>query len=252
MYKVVIIDDNKVLADSLAAQPIWNDTNGIVVQVCYDSVTGKDAISRHMPELIITDIRLPGMNGLDLIQTVRETAQKARIIFISAYDEFQYAQRAIRLGAEDYLLKPFSQKAMEQAVYHAIQAMNETDGAQTEDDAANLLIKPILAWVEEHLEQHITADMVAAEFYMSTSKLNKLLRKYNEKGFRETRMELRVKKAKAMLRDVRYSIDDIAKQTGFQSYASFYRAFVRVFTISPTKYRDSSQCEIWDEHETAS
>lgn len=250
MYKVIIIDDNKVLADNLATQKIWKDANCTVSEVCYDSISGMNAIKLYIPDLIISDIRLPGMDGLDLIRDVRKNVPQAKIIFISAYNDFQYAQRAIRLGVQDYLLKPFSQEALGQAVRQAIQAIHQT-GAPSEEDTANLLIKPILQWMDDHLDQHVTAEAVARTFYMSTSKLNKLFQKYNNKGFRETRTELRTKRAKEMLNDVRYCIDDIAKKTGFQSYASFYRAFTRIFNISPTRYRDMMQSEIRDEHEAA-
>ena len=251
MYKVIIIDDNKVLADNLATQKIWEDASCTVSAVCYDSISGMKAIELHIPDLIISDIRLPGKDGLDLIRDVRKTVPQAKIIFISAYNDFQYAQRAIRLGVQDYLLKPFSQEALEQAVHQAIQAIRQTGGAPSGEDKANLLIRPILQWMDDHLDQHITAETVAKTFYMSTSKLNKLFQKYNNKGFRETRTELRTKRAKEMLNDVRYCIDDIAKNTGFQSYASFYRAFTRIFNISPTKYRELMQSEIRDEHEAA-
>ena len=121
----------------------------------------------------------------------------------------------------------------------AIKLLKEKDDIKS--DVAPSLVEPILLWMENHLEQRITAEMVAREFYMSTSRLNKLMRKYYNKGFREFYMDLRMKKAKELLNDVRNSVSDVAIRIGFQSYASFYRAFVRINSISPSQYRDLMQ-----------
>lgn len=250
MYKAMIIDDNKVLADTLASQTIWEKNGFEIAAVCYDSLSGANAIAEHKPDLIVTDIRLPGTDGLKMIQSVREEVPQAQIIVISAYDDFQYAQRALRLGVLDYLLKPFSHEEMENTVARAAERIRENDeDAGVEPDAVHSLVEPILQWMEEHLDQRITAEMVAREFYMSTSRLNKLMQKHSKKGFRDLYMDLRMKKAKELLSDVRNCISDVAVKTGFQSYASFYRAFVRIANISPTRYRDLMQQQMKDMYE---
>lgn len=239
MFKTIIIDDNKVLADTLASQAIWIRNNFEVVAVCYDSLSGINAINQHKPDLIVTDIRLPGIDGLRMIQSVHKVVPHVLIVVISAYNDFLYAQRALRLGVLDYLLKPFSQEEMQNVLNKAIKLLKEKDDIKS--DVAPSLVEPILLWMENHLEQRITAEMVAREFYMSTSRLNKLMRKYYNKGFREIYMDLRMKKAKELLNDVRNSVSDVAIRIGFQSYASFYRAFVRINSISPSQYRDLMQ-----------
>jgi len=249
MYKAMIIDDNKVLADTLASQAIWEKNGFEIAAVCYDSLSGSNAISEHKPDLIVTDIRLPGIDGLKMIQSVREEVPHAQMIVISAYDDFQYAQRALRLGVLDYLLKPFSHEEMEETIAKAAAILKEKDVEEAETDAAPSLVEPILQWMEDHLDQRITAEMVASEFYMSTSRLNKLMQKYSKKGFRDIYMDLRMKKAKELLSDVRNCISDVAVKTGFQSYASFYRAFVRIANISPTRYRDLMQQQMKDPYE---
>lgn len=249
MYKAMIIDDNKVLADTLASQAIWEKNGFEIAAVCYDSLSGANAISEYKPDLIVTDIRLPGIDGLKMIQSVREEVPHVQIVVISAYDDFQYAQRALRLGAMDYLLKPFSHEDLEGTISKIADFLRQNDDETGEPEAVHSLTEPILQWMEEHLDQRITAEMVAREFYMSTSRLNKLMQKHSQKGFRDIYMDLRMKKAKELLSDVRNCISDVAIKTGFQSYASFYRAFVRIANISPTRYRDLIQEQIKDSHE---
>lgn len=242
MYKVVLIDDNKTLADSLASFDLWEKAGCRVVSVCYDSASGCDAILREKPHLIVSDIRMPGMDGLEIIRMVKAEVPHSRVIFISAYDDFSYAQRALRLGAQDYLLKPFSREAITRSVSEAVQALSTDASAAEPDNSDDVpLMKPILQYLSDHIDRQVTAEEVARIFYMSTSRLNALIRKYNGKCFRDIRCEIRMNRAKEMLNDVRYSINDIARKVGFQSYASFYRAFIREFDISPTDYRDAMQ-----------
>lgn len=238
MYTAVIIDDNKMTADALSNLEIWKSLGVLIVDVCYDSTSGLNAILEKSPDLIMTDIRMPGMNGLDVVEKIKQTLPEAKVIVISAYDDFSYAQRALRLGALDYLVKPFSQDALMESVRRALAA---TEGSKKVDKDTNqepTLIAPIIQYMTERIDQHLTAEEVARVFYMSASRLDKLFRKYHGKGFREVRIELSMNKARNLLLDIRYSVEEIALKTGYKNYTSFYRAFTREFGSSPTEYRD--------------
>lgn len=251
LYKVIIIDDNKLIADSLGASPIWPEYGCEVASVCYDSYAGKEAIEALTPDIIMTDIKMPGLTGLDVIELIRPKVPDARVIFISAYDNFQYAQQALRLGAQDYLLKPFSQETLIHAISNSVNvldAMRKEKQAQRPEPSADRdipadapIVRPIIEYMMERIDQHLTAEEVARAFYMSTSRLDKLIQKYNGKGFQKLHIHLRMNKAKELLMDVRNNIEDIAQKTGYKNYASFYRAFTREFSMSPTEYREMMQ-----------
>lgn len=248
MYRVVIIDDNKLVADTLAAFSIWEENGCRVEAVCYDSTEGKDAIESIVPDIIVTDIRMPGLGGLDLIDRVRGVVPEARVIFVSAYDHFEYAQRALRMGAQDYLLKPFSKETIREAVAGAVCYLDEHGNAQKQEEEQPLL-QPIIDYINERIDRHVTAEEVARVFYMSTSRLDKLIQKSTGGGFQRLHISLRMKRAKELLKDVRNNIEDVAHKTGYKNYASFYRAFTREYTMSPTEYRDMSLRKQKTEHE---
>ena len=253
MYRVVIIDDNKLIADALAAFPIWKDNGCRVEAVCYDSTDGKASIESILPDIIITDIRMPGLSGLDLIDTLKSVVPKARVIFISAYDQFEYAQRALRMGAQDYLLKPFSKETISDAIARAVCYLDEHEKADAKDggneEENSPLLQPIIAYINERIDQHVTAEEVARTFYMSTSRLDKLIQKSTGGGFQRLHISLRMKRAKELMKDVRNNIEDVAQKTGYKNYASFYRAFTREYSMPPTEYRDMMQRKQNVEHE---
>lgn len=237
MYQVIILDDNKLTADALSRLPLWEELGCTVAAVCYNGVSGLQAIRENSPDIILTDIKMPGYDGLELIRQVKELVPEAAVIFMSAYDHFTYVQQALRLGALDYLLKPFTQDELAASVSKAVAAL---PSRLSEDEAPiEQLVAPIIQYVWEHLEEHVTAESTAQALYMSISRLDKLIKLYNGAGFRELRISLRMKRAKELLRSIHYRIEEVAQKVGYKNYASFYRAFVREFNMTPMEYRYS-------------
>lgn len=243
MYKVIIIDDNKLLADSLAALEIWNRLDLKVIDVCYNGVVGKESILRHHPHLVIADIRLPGMDGLDLISMIMDRLPQTRVIFMSAYSDFSYLKKAMQLRAEDYLLKPFDTdefgKTLESTVVQLRKSSPRVEEESIEDNSnLDLVMQPIIGYVKKRLDSRVTAEEVAEAFCMGTSKLDRLIKEYTGAGFRELRIKLCIEKAKELLMDVRYSVEDVACYVGYKNYVTFYRAFSRECGCAPSEYRD--------------
>ena len=237
MYQVIILDDNKLTADALSRLPLWEEHDCTVAAVRYNGVSGLQAIRDIRPDIILTDIKMPGQDGLEMIRSVQEIVPEAAVIFMSAYDNFTYVQQALRLGAMDYLLKPFTQDELSAAVSKVVATLPPQ--LSEEEAPIEQLIAPIIQYVWEHLEEHVTAESTAQALYMSISRLDKLIKLYNGTGFRELRISLRMKRAKELLRSIHYRIEEVAQKVGYKNYASFYRAFVREFNMTPMEYRYS-------------
>lgn len=116
MYKVLIADDEPLI---LAGLRILVDWNSLGFEICAEARNGRDVITRLETEafdLILTDIRMPVLNGLELIEQLKITAPATKVIIISGYAEFEYAQQAIQLGVKDFLLKPIRSELLEKAL----------------------------------------------------------------------------------------------------------------------------------------
>ncbi|MFQ3544038.1 response regulator [Halobacillus rhizosphaerae] len=106
MYTVLIADDEKMIKKSISALIQNNPTGFQIVGEAKDGEEASQLNQQFEPHLIITDIRMPKMNGLAFIQKVNAENPKAKFIIISGYDKFEYAQSALRFGVVDFLLKP--------------------------------------------------------------------------------------------------------------------------------------------------
>jgi two-component system, response regulator YesN len=106
MLKVLIIDDEPLIRKGLKTIIQWNDYGFIV---CGEAVNGEDGLKKTVelkPDLIIVDMKMPGMNGLDMIRHLRNSDIICKVIILSGYSDFDYAQKALEYGVECYLLKP--------------------------------------------------------------------------------------------------------------------------------------------------
>lgn len=106
MIKVIIADDEEKIRQLIVKLINWHELDMEVVFVSSNGLESLEAIQKYKPDIVISDIRMPGMDGLELIKKARELGIKTDFIIISGYRHFEYAQKAIQYGVEDYLLKP--------------------------------------------------------------------------------------------------------------------------------------------------
>ncbi|UVI30648.1 response regulator transcription factor [Paenibacillus spongiae] len=105
--RILVVDDEREIRDYIAAMPEWADIRCSVAAIAANGAEALDIARRERPDILLTDIRMPVMDGILLAETLRREQPELPIIFLSAYHEFDYAKKAIRLGAVDFITKPF-------------------------------------------------------------------------------------------------------------------------------------------------
>ncbi|MBS4211654.1 MULTISPECIES: response regulator [Neobacillus] len=106
MYKVVIVDDDRIIRKGLSSVIPWTEHGFELVGVAGDGEQGLEIIEATEPHIVISDIQMPFMDGLEMTKAIREFNPKIKVILLTGYEDFKYAHEAIRLRAYDYLLKP--------------------------------------------------------------------------------------------------------------------------------------------------
>ena len=137
MLKVLIVDDETVVRRGIVLGVDWASMDCVVVGEAANGEEGLAAAERYNPNLIITDVRMPRMDGIEMMRRLREKESTAHFIILTAYDEFDYARAALRYGAADYLLKPFR----DQDLMSAIARVREKEGAAQPAEDTLLLPK---------------------------------------------------------------------------------------------------------------
>ena len=121
MYKIVVVEDEKRVRQGIIMGTDWSKINCIVMGEAENGEEGVEIIRKCRPDIVITDIRMPRMMGIEMIEKVYELGLEPRVIFLTAYDDFAYAQQAVKLGAADYLLKPFKDGELESTIQKLIE-----------------------------------------------------------------------------------------------------------------------------------
>ena len=131
MLKVLVVEDEELIRKGIVLAVDWASLDCVVVGEASNGEEALAAVERLSPSLIITDLKMPRMDGIEMLRRLREQGNRVYVIILTAYDSFTYAQSALRLGAVDFLLKPFHDGDLEQAVLNLQKRMQEEDSAQS-------------------------------------------------------------------------------------------------------------------------
>lgn len=236
MYSVYIADDEMWVIVGLKKRIEKTGLPFQVIGEANNGVMALEEIEKKKPDILFTDIRMPGYSGLELLELLRKKELQTKVILISGYAEFEYAQSAIRNGAYDYLLKPIDQEKL-QIVLERILG----DGAGILENEQELVapstIRKIMDEIKEHYTENITLTGLAEKYAISVRYLSELLKEHLQLSFSEYISSKRIQKAKELLADESLSIEQIAEQTGYNDYFYFTKVFKKNTGISPSKYR---------------
>ncbi len=248
MYRVVLVDDERLIIRGLSSVVPWNELGCIVEGVAYDGKTGLELIRTLKPDMILTDIRMPNMDGLTMLAAIRSEFPDIQTAVLTAYRDFDYAQQAITLGVCRYLLKPSKLEELKEAVrlmvsrLDALPARKDGPADESTQAAGNHLVRAALSYMKEHCsEQHLSLNEVADHIYVSQWHLSKLLNRETGQSFFDLLGAMRISKAKELLEDSSLRIHEVSEATGFSDVAHFSRSFKRFAGCTPGEYRNQRE-----------
>lgn len=134
MLKVLIVDDEAVVRRGIVLGIDWASLGCAVVGEAANGEEGLAAAERYSPNLIITDVRMPHMDGIEMMRVLRERGSTAHVIVLTAYNDFDYARSALRFGAADYLLKPFRDQELVAAIERVREKAEAFSSRSAQDD----------------------------------------------------------------------------------------------------------------------
>ena len=248
MYKVAIIDDEPIIVEGITRMISWEKYNCIVVAAAYDGTTGMDVIREKKPNILITDISMPGKDGLAMIAGLKSEFPHLMTSILTGYRDFDYAQEAIRLGVVRFMLKPSNMEEIEEAIETMTARLKAMDMVLEEESeledkpytlANSFITNNAIKYIEDHYNHKLTLAEVAEKTYISQWHLSKLLNNNLGQNFSEILNGIRIREAKKLLTEPSLRIGEIAEMVGFSDMAHFSRVFKKVVGISANEYRNS-------------
>ena len=243
MYRAIIIDDEKPVRIAVSKLGHWAAFQ--IEEPPVMAANGKEAIRtmRELhPHLAFVDMNMPVMNGSQFLQQAAAEFPDTRFIVISGYDEFSYAQQAIRCGAVDYLLKPIIEEDLNQAILHAMQSIDPSFAPLPQDRCSappdsDAVIDIIRDYIDKNYTENIKISMFADRYFFSREYLSKQFKSRYGCGIYEYVLQVRMERAKELLLDPDIKIQDIAQRIGYTDNNYFSKAVRNYYGISPSVFR---------------
>lgn len=266
MDKLIIVDDEEWVRYFIAHGIKWRKFG---LQIAGEGENGKQGLElcrTHRPAVLITDIRMPGLDGVALFRTVHRELPQTRVLVLSGYDDFEYAREAIREDVFDYLLKPVSREVLEEAVAKALRDYRESSADRREQkkvqrelhklrqlaadsgsasgkdqaepkEGMHAAVRKAVKIIEEEYSGTLTLEGTAERVFVSPHYLSGLFRRETGKGFNEYLTARRIVAAAALLKEDAFNINEIARMTGYEDSNYFSRVFKKKTGCSPMDFR---------------
>lgn len=245
-YTVVVAEDEELLLHDLVKKI---QATGLCFNVIGTAQTGSqalDLVDTLHPDLLITDIRMPIMNGIALLEKVRERYPLIKFIIISGFSDFEYARSAIQLQVSEYLLKPIDPEELKAALVNIKNKFQIEQSTYKDLFNSELTRKPpeqIADILRDYLIQNYALDinlnLIASNMHYSPSYLTKIFLLQFECTPSKFIISLRIQKAKQLLtHNLELSIRQVGEAVGYHEQGYFSRIFKKQVGISPFDYRE--------------
>lgn len=234
MIRILILDDEELICKTLDMMIRRIDGIGQVhTDLFCDGREALEALRKEPYDIALTDLRMPGMDGLAFMEAARTVQEPPKLVVVSAYGDFDYVKGAFKSGAFDYLMKPVTFQELQEVILKCLETGVKTE--ENQDDQA--VIEDILQFMEANIEKNISLSDVANYASMEYSYFSSYFKRKTGKSFSACLQEVKNRHAQKLLTETEIGIEDLAVRMGYSSGSNFSRAFRRGTGQWPSEYR---------------
>ncbi|WP_124066791.1 response regulator [Clostridium sp. E02] len=265
MYHILLADDEQIERMALARKLKKHFGDNITIS---EAANGAEAFTRFEEErnqIVILDIAMPELNGVEAAEQIRMLSADCVIIFLTAYDEFSYAKRAIVVRALDYLLKPCDEEELLSVMEEAMRLVDsrilfigkgsanlQTDSKWNLDmdpddfsggDSKKEVAETIRDYIMKHYMEEISMQDAAQMLHYSDAYFCKLFKQCFDQNFTSYLTKVRIREAKKLLMNKKASVKDVSSQVGYFDSNYFAKVFKRITGMLPSEFRDCKSAQ---------
>lgn len=242
MKRLLLVDDEKWVRAALK----WTvENSGLPFAVAGECANGLEALDwlRSNPvDLVLTDITMPVMNGLDFLRELRGSGSHIPVVIITVNEEFSYVQQALRSGAVDYLLKPIGKEPLRECLLKWLEKEEIETKEQTLVSAelpvrSFSLMEQVMQYFSSLPPGQITLGHTAQYLHINPSYLSQLFKQQQGVNFMDYVIALRMKEARKLLSLTTLRVSEIAERLGYNDLAYFTNMFKKITGTTPSSYR---------------
>lgn len=243
MYRVLLVEDDKTNLFLYRKMQEWKQMG---FEIAGEAKNGKEALQKIETEdfdLILVDVMMPVMNGLELLQELQERQITIPSIIASTYNEFEYVRQGMRLGAMDYLLKPVSKEELLQCLKRVREKLSEKEEdtiieeifKECGADVSAGFVQKIMEYFKEHESPNLLE--IADAFQLSKDYFGKLFKRQMDVTFNQFLLKYKMEYAKKLLCHSDYKIYEIGDKLGYRTTDYFSKIFKDYAGETPIQFR---------------
>lgn len=259
--KLLIVNDEKVAAQAMKKEIVWENCGIEEVYLAYDALEAKEQLTQNEIDIMLCDIEMPGENGIELLRWVRNEKINVECVFLTCHAEFHYAQEALKLNCMDYVLIPAHYEEIEASICKVVQRRLEKQEKeqlsrygkqwvnqkkqeavikQGEKKSAKQIVEECEKYILENLESmELSVNEVANYCHLSSIYLNRIFKKENDISISQYIIREKMTLAAELLKDDSITANMVALKVGYPSYPHFSLAFKKYHGCSPKQYKES-------------
>ncbi|MFD0714500.1 response regulator [Paenibacillus sp. GCM10027626] len=257
MIRAMVVDDEYLVRMGLRATVDWEGLGYEVVGEAANGVEALQSIEKMQPDLVVTDVRMPLMDGIELMREVRRRTGTTRFVVVSGYEDFAYAKGAVDYGASGYILKPVDNGKLEellaklageirqdsllQQLYRerllgrlvvALRQARNRKAAQS-----HLLVEEAVREIEARYMEELSVNQLADRLHISPYYLMRIFKEYKNKTINAYLTEYRIHMAKLLLQDRRTKVYEVGAKVGIPDPKYFSQLFKKHVALTPKEYQ---------------
>lgn len=248
MYKLLIVDDEPETRNGLCNYFPWKSLNFEIAGTSENGLKALNFISTNPVHVILCDIKMPEMTGIELAQKLFQKKSKTKVVLLSSYCEFEYAQSAIEYNVRYYLAKPTKYERL----VEVFSTLNEELDYELKNNSKNLshgfqdnpgdYYKTLINKIKEYIDKNYktaTLKSTANHICMNPYYLSSFFKQHTGEMFSEYVIKIKMQIAAEMLLNPDIKIYEVCDKTGYSSANNFSRTFKAYYNISPSEYRQN-------------
>lgn len=247
--KTIVVEDESLIRRNISKKISELNPNFNVIGEAMNGQEALKMIEKDIPQLVITDIQMPIMNGLELAKNIFFAYPNTKIVILSGHHEFEYARQAINYRVEDYLLKPITTEnlrsllgKMELTLKGDLDSLSQFASSMSDKISPEELVESVKLFIKENYKKDLSLKDIASELNFTVDYLGKIFKKHTNESPIKYLTRLRINEAKRILStDLNMEIKTIGKVVGYQDQYYFSRVFKTNTGYYPSEYRSIIQ-----------
>ena len=247
MYRVLIVEDELAIRYGLRHYFSWNQIGFEVVGDCANGRQALDYCRNSEIDVVLTDIKMPIMDGLEFAREIKRQGLKIKIVLLSGYREFEFAREALKYDIKNYIVKPTKYEELCEVFSGIKGELDKERGVAPyqygeSHTCSHSYYEKVVSVVKSYIYdnyQNASLEKAGQLVHFNSNYLSKIFKEVTGENFSDFLLKARMEKAASLLSDVQYKTYQISELVGYSNPKNFARTFKKHYGVSPKEFRDS-------------